>query len=213
MSEAPKNNRDLSFFCLKWVLIVLIAVFVLGLLTKPLRKKWSNNYFERGNSYLEQKKYQSATLEYEKALLLYWGNSDAKKMTALADDSMSDVLKLENFYRDRKVEAQVKLMTTVKQLPLDEMSAVELSKTMIEKGEYQYAVITAKDGTEMDRTYRDSWIYLGLSNLDCVKFLELTENSRQKYLDEAETALEKATDIDPEYAPTKNYLDEIKKIR
>jgi hypothetical protein len=43
--------------------------------------------------------------------------------------------------------------------------------------------------------------------------LELTENSRKEYDESAEKALLKAKSLDAEYKPTKDYLEELKKIK
>lgn len=208
-----KKQHDLSFYFFKWLIIILIAVFAFSLLTKPIRKKWANNYIGKGDSYLLQKKYESAVLEYDKALFLYWKNTDAKPRIALAKRASSNVLELEHFYREKEQDSQLGLIKKVRTLPEDETAAVMSAKTMIEQGEFQYAIIFAKNATEMDRGYRDAWLYLGIAYLDAGKILEIDSDAKKIYLDQAKTALTKAKNIDPEYKPTQDYLGELEKPR
>jgi tetratricopeptide (TPR) repeat protein len=178
-----------------------------------LRKVWSKKYFERGQTYLEQKKFESAILEYNKALFLYWKKDEAKSQIKLARESSVDILKLETFYEERKLETQVRIIRQIKANPEDETSAIKLAKELIEKNEFQYAIISAQKATEIDNKYRDAWLYLGIANLKAGKMLELTENSRKEYDESAEKALLKAKSLDAEYKPTKDYLEELKKIK
>lgn len=208
-----KGTHDFSFYIFKWLIICIIGILALGLITKPLRRMWATNYFEKGESYLEQKKYESAILEYRKSLFLFWKNDQASSRIALARESSVDILKLENFYRERKLDSQLQILDEIAQIPTDETEAIKLSKELIEKGEYQYAIVSAQTGTEMGRDFRDAWLYLGIANLKAMKMLELTDDSRNKYRDDAKNALEKAKSLDSQYQPTKDYLEELNKIK
>lgn len=212
MSQPKSKNYHFSFYLFKWILILLICLFSFGLITKPVRKAWSYNYLEKGDEYLGQKRYESATLEYKKALLLYWKRKDLQNKIFLAKAASTDVLKLEDFYKERKILVQTDLIEQIKTVPKDEVSAVKLAKEMMEKGEFQYAVVAAKNGTEMDRNYRDAWLYLGIANLNCIKMLELSNSVRSTYKENAEKALERAREIDPEYQPAKDYTAELDRI-
>lgn len=214
MSSAPKQKQhDLSFYVLKWLIVFLIAILLLSLLSKPIRKIWANNYIDQGDEYLLQKKYESAIIEYNKAMLLYWKNPKAKQKIVLAKNARGDVLEMENFYKEKGLSSQLELMREVKTLPENETSAIKIAKEMIEKGEYQYAVIIAKDATEMDRNYRDAWLYLGIANLNAAKMMEIGSEAQGQYKAEAQKALQKAKSLDPEYKPTQDYLDELGKIK
>jgi Flp pilus assembly protein TadD len=120
---------------------------------------------------------------------------------------------LETFYEERKLETQVRIIRQIKANPEDETSAIKLAKELIEKNEFQYAIISAQKATEIDNKYRDAWLYLGIANLKAGKMLELTENSRKEYDESAEKALLKAKSLDAEYKPTKDYLEELKKTK
>lgn len=212
MDSGTEKQREFSFYFLKWVLITLIFVFVITLATKPLRKIWANNYIERGDEYLLQKKYASATLAYRKSLFLYWKNDEAKQRIALSNKSALDVITLKNFYQEKNVWSQTDLMSQAIALPDSEVDAIKLSKSLIEKGEYQYAILPALNGTEMDQTYRDAWLYLGIANFEVAQNIEMDNSTRNVYINEAKRALNKASIIDPEYQPTKDYLEAIAKL-
>lgn len=209
----PGPKKHFSFYFFKWVILILIGITAFGLITKPVRKMWSKNYLERGNGYLELKKYESAMVEYKKAMFLFWKNDEAKKNIDLARRATINVLELENFYSQRKIETQIEIMRKSKSLPPTETEAVKLSKELIEKNEFQYAIIFAKDATEMDRSFRDGWLYLGIANLQAAKSLELRQNVRAEYLKEAKLALQRAKNLDPEYAPTNQYLLELQNTK
>jgi tetratricopeptide (TPR) repeat protein len=208
-----KKTYDFSFYFLKWLIICIIGLLSLGLITKPLRKSWSQNYFEKGDNYLEQKKFESAILEYNKSLFLFWKAKQAQDRIKLAEESSANILKLDKFYEEQKLDAQIKTIRKVKADQEDETAAVKLSKELIEDGEFQYAVIAAEKATNIDGKYRDAWLYLGIANLKAIKMLELTDSSRKLYKEKAEKALSKAKSLDPEYQPTKDYLEELKKIK
>jgi hypothetical protein len=210
-SEAVRH--DFSFYLLKWALIVFILILALGLMTKPIRKAWSFNYVEKGDEYLGQKKYGSAVLEYKKALFLFWGNKEALERTRLSNEASVDVMKLEDFYKFKNIQSQLVLLEQIKTLPKNEVTALKQTKEMIEKGEFQYAVIAGKNSTEMDRNYRDAWLYLGVANIDCAEMLELKDDVRQNYKNQAAEALRRASGIDPEYQPTKDYIAKLGKIK
>jgi hypothetical protein len=210
-SEAVRH--DFSFYLLKWALIVFIFILALGLMTKPIRKAWSFNYVEKGDEYLGQKKYGSAVLEYKKALFLFWGNKEALERTKLSNEASVDVMRLEDFYKFKNIQSQLVLLEQIKTLPKNEVTALKQTKEMIEKGEFQYAVIAGKNSTEMDRNYRDAWLYLGVANIDCAEMLELKDDVRQNYKNQAAEALRRASGIDPEYQPTKDYIAKLGKIK
>lgn len=212
-AASDQKKHDFSFYFLKWLIICSIAILLLGLITKPIRKVWAKNYMQCGDNYLLQKKYQSAILEYDKALFLFWKNDQAKGRIDLAKSASSNVLQLEDFYKEKGLDSQMGLIKTVKSLPENEDRATRLAKGMIEKGEFQYAIIFAKDATEMDRNYRDGWLYLGIANLNAARMTEISAEVKKAYEGEAEKALQKAKSMDPEYKPTQDYLNELHRLK
>lgn len=168
---------------LKWVLIIAAAIILLDLITVPLRRNWSNDYFDRGNTYLDQKKYLSAELEYQKALFLYSGNEVAQTNLDLAGKAENDISVLENYYNSRKLETENEAFAKAKEVPASPAEAVKTSKELIEAGEYQLAIIPAKTATEMDSNYQSGWEYLGIAALYSSQKVEIGADAKQKYLD------------------------------
>ncbi len=190
------------------IILLLICCFVVSLVTKPLRIKWSKNYVVSGDSYLAQKKYLHAEVEYKKSLFLYWKNDTANQKLALAQNAETNVLLLKDFYQTTN-KSEFDLLNNTIKLPDTSVTAVKNCKDLIGKNEYQLAIIAAQNAVEMDKNYRDAWVYLGIANLETAEFTELTTKNQEKYLADAKSAMEKASTLDPEYQTTKDYLAQI----
>ena len=182
---------------------------ILELISKPLRKKWSNDYISKGDIYLEQKKYLTAEIQYDKALTLYSGNEAAKNRKELATNAEKDILALADFYKEKNISSQIELFQSATAVPASKVEAVKNAKTLLEKDEYQLAKISAKTATEMDKSYRDAWIYLGIANLKAYENLEVSKDSKSSYKDEAKASLETAKLIDPTYELIQSFLKKI----
>lgn len=181
---SPENhNRKSGFFyhLVKWALVVILVVMILGILFRPVFKKWSKNYSARGDIYLEQKKYLSAIVEYQKALLLYSDNTDASDHKNLADKAQSDVLILLDFYKEKNLSSQIDLFAQAQTESTNPAEATKIAKELIEAGEYQLAIIPAKLATTLDKNYEDSWVYLAIANLDVSQKVEISAQNRQQY--------------------------------
>lgn len=185
--------------------MLLLAVF---LATSPLRASWSKKFISRGDNYLNQKKYVSAIVEYKKAEFLA-PSANISQQIAFARESQTDVNKLENFYRENNNISQLEIYNQVRAVPDSSYDMVELSKKLIEQNEPQLAIEAAKTATEMDKEYRDAWLYLGISNLAVAKQVELSGNNSQIYLDKGKVALQKAKLLDPSYAATDDLLKQL----
>lgn len=210
-AQKSKREHDFLFLFLKWALILCIALTALVLITKPLRKSWSNNYLETGDSYLLAKKYLQADLEYKKALTLYRGNTTTKDRVLLANNAALDVEKLEPLYKEKNIGLELDYITKAHEIPASESDAVRNSRYLIEHEEYQLAIIAATIATEINKDYRDGWLYLGIANLKTAANVQLRENDRRHYLDASKEALAKAKDLDSTYQPTLDYLKEAEK--
>ena len=181
------------------------AVF---LASSPLRTSWSNKFISRGNDCLNQKKYVSAIVEYKKAELLA-PSGDIKQKISFARESQTDVYKLENFYRENNNIVQLEIFNQVRNVPNSSYDMVSLSKLLIEQNEPQLAIEAAKTATEMDKEYRDAWLYLGISNLAAAKQVELSGDNYKAYADKGKVALQKAKLLDPSYAVTSDILKQL----
>lgn len=188
--NAPRKTAGKGFLfnILKWLLIIAIVLLAVDLTTKPIRKNWSSDYCTRGNTYLDQKKYLSAELEYQKALYLYSDNTEAQKNLDLAQKAEIDVSVLESYYQKRNLDSQLELFIKAKKIPATPAEAVKISKELIESGEYQLAIIPAKTATEMDSSYTAGWEYLGIAALYSSQKVEIGADAKTKYLAEVTIA-------------------------
>ena len=178
------------------------------LLTVPLRASFSKKFIGRGDDYLNQKEYISAIVEYKKADFIAPSGDISQKM-AIARASQTDIYQLENFYRQNNNIGQQEVYNQVRAVPDSSYDMVALSKTLIEQNEPQLAIEAARTATEMDKEYRDAWLYLGISNLAVAKQVELSGNNYQTYLDRGKQALQKAKLLDPSYAATNDLLKQL----
>lgn len=186
--QKPSTDAQKSwlFHILKWLIILALALTVLHFITTPLRRKWSEDYLARGDIYLEQKKFVEAEVEYDKAAFLY-SDEKVNSRIELADKAQSDILTLKDFYTERNLTSQLDLYDKAVTVPKNSTEAVKNSKALIEAGEYQLAIIPAKTATEMDKEYKDGWVYLALANSYTAKKVELDQSHKSAY-DQAASA-------------------------
>ncbi|MFA7252949.1 MAG: hypothetical protein WC107_00160 [Patescibacteria group bacterium] len=202
-------GNPLLMKCLKWTLIFLIILLTLSLLTKPARGKWSNNYVEKGDLYLEQKKFLSADLEYKKALVLNGKNEKAAERRQLAELGTSDILSLEDFFKEKKLTEQSQYFELAKKVPAEPIQAVKNSKLLIEKEEFQLASAAAKIAIEMDKTSADGWLYLGISQLKIAENIEMNSNLKKQLREEAKQSFTAAKSLNPDDELVRQYLNAI----
>lgn len=211
MIPAIKSRKPgLPFKVIKWLLIITLAFFALKLITGPIRKSWSNNYLKSGNNFLLQKRFLSAELEYRKAIFLY-KNKKAEEQTELAKKAEGNVLALRVFYKQENFGIGIDLVEKADLVPKSAVLGAKYSKELLEKDEYQFAAIAAKQATEMNPAYRDGWLYLGIANYKIASEVEIGMEAKKNYLDLAEKALNRAKTLDPEYKSTLEYLELVNK--
>lgn len=194
---------------LKCILGIVIVLFLLILLSSPLRGKAANNYVEKGDDFLLQKKYVSAEVEYKKALALNSENAVAKDHMDLAQKAAINVEEFERFFDLPQFSDFKTKFETAKEVPNNQSDAVKLSKRMIEDKEYQLAIIPAKTALEMDNEYRDAWLYLGIANLKTAEQTELKPEVQKNYLAEAKNSFNKVLQLDPENITAKELISKI----
>lgn len=201
-----RNNKILT-------LLLILSLFFLALffIIKPICASFSEKYIARGDNFLMQKKYLSADLEYEKAFSLIQ-NQKAIDRRELTKKCARNILEMKDLLSEKNNIALLNLFAEANTVPKVESEAVKKSKELIEKNEYQLAIIPALTAIEMDQNYRDAWLYLGIANLKSAQYLELKQDDRDYYLSNAKNALNKAKEIDPQYIPIQNYLDMAGKI-
>ena len=190
-----RRSRKKTNIILRWIVVVLAAIILLDIITIPLRKSWSDNYFQSGQTYLDQKKYLSAELEFEKALLIYPSNKIAQTDLDLAKKAETDISVLEQYYKERKIDAKINAFVQAKAIPSTPADAVKISKSLIESGEYQLAILSAKTATEMDSHYVTGWEYYGIASFLSSRSVEIGATAKQKYLNQVTTAKSHLTEI------------------
>ena len=209
MNKASSTSNKTILLVMKWLLGIIIFLFLLVLLSSPLRGKAATNYIEQGDSLLLQKKYVSAEVEYKKALTLNSNDAVAKDHMDLANKAALDISEFERFFdlpqftnfKDKYEEAT--------EVPANQSDVVKLSRKLVEDGEYQLAIIPAKTALEMDESYRDAWLYLGIANLKTAQLAELKTEAQNLYLSEAKKAFNKVLELDPENKTAKELLGKL----
>ena len=202
-----KSNSILLIF--KWLIGIIIFLFLLVLLTSPLRSKAASDYVKEGDNLLLQKKYISAEVEYQKALTLNSNDAIAKDHLDLANKAAVNISEFERFFDLPQFAGFKAKYEEALEVPANQSDVVKLSKKLIEDGEYQLAIIPAKNATEMDSSYRDAWLYLGIANMKTAQFTELKPETQNLYLSEAKKDLNKVLELDPENQTAKELLDKL----
>ena len=201
---------------IKKIVIVIVAAIALFLMlyfaSLPGRKGLANKYYQNGDNFLLEKKYLSASVEYKKSeYLLKQGKTDER--IKLTGEGQKDIKNLEPFYRQKNSVDNLEKLKKAEAVPEQEYDVVILSKKFIEDNEPQLAILTAQTATEMDATYRDAWLYLGIAHFKTIEKVELTAENRSYHKEKALEALNKARALDATYQPTLDFLKEAENIK
>ncbi|MEK9155816.1 MAG: hypothetical protein AAB360_00740 [Patescibacteria group bacterium] len=197
------------FPLIKWLIITAIVLAVLYFGTLPVRSRLSEKYLKQGDQLLVQKQYLSADLAYRKAEILSSKNKVIKERRHTAKEAAADIKLLLPFWQEKGELTQLSLYDDANAVPANEVEAVRLARRLIEQNEPQLALIPTQTALDMDKNYRDAWLYLGAANLQAAKILEISADARSHYLNQAKSALEKARELDPTYKPTHDLLAQI----
>ena len=209
IKKTSSANNNTILLILKWLIGIIIFLFLLVLLSSPLRGKAASNYVKEGDNLLLQKKYISAEVEYRKALTLNANDAVAKDHMDLANKAELNISEFERFFDLPQFAGFKVKYEEASEVPTNQSDVVKLSKKLIEDGEYQLAIIPAKNAIEMDDGYRDAWLYLGIANLKTAQFSELKPEAQNQYLFEAKKAFNKVLELDPENKTAKELLAKI----
>lgn len=191
--------------------VVIIAILVILLSASVLRSPVYAKLIKSGDEYLEQEEFVKAVVEYKKAQFVK-NTVEVNEKLELSNDAQKDILKIEPLIREKNDIEELNLLSTAKSVPKSEYEAVLNSKKLIEDNRPMFSVIAAKTAVEMNRNYLYSWLYLGISHLECAKRLELTKENREYHIQKAKEALVEAEKIDGQNQDVKNYLEEIDKF-
>jgi len=209
--QSPRQE-GFWFLSLKWLLISAIVLISLELISKPLRYAWADDLAKKGDAYLLEKRYLEAQLQYEKGLAIASQNKRCLTQLELAKKAEHNILALENFYLENKIEPKTRLFEKAKAEPADIIQALNTVKELIEIKEYELAIIPAQKAVAKDPSFRDAWLYLGIANLNTVKFADIRPEIREKYQEEAKEALGKALSLDDKYQPTLDFIQELEVV-
>lgn len=191
-----------------FVVATVCGIIILVISALPLRANWSARFVERGDGYLADKKYLSAIVEYKKAKALKNDQTVLDRLD-LAQSAENDVFVLLQFYRQQNNTAQLNLFNRANAVPDSSYNLISLAKTLIEQNEPQLAIVATKTAIEMDKDYRDAWLYNGIANIKVAQLAEIRSDVAEKYLSDAKTSLTRAHEIDPTYEPTQQYLNQL----
>lgn len=177
----PKESHSIWKILLLLVLLIILMFFVFH----PMRI-FSKRFVEKGDQLLLQKKYVSAGLQYEKALMLDSKDKTAKEHLELANNAQIDVSALLTFYKEKNVADQIAKFDLANSFPENENAALTTAKSLIDDGEYQLALIPVKTATEMSPNYGTAWKYLQIANLRISQMAELTPANQNHFSEEAD---------------------------
>lgn len=177
--------------------IVLGIVCLLYIISIPIRSRAAESYFIKGDQALSAKNYLAAELQYEKALALKNNYIQAKNRITLVEIASKDPLVLKNFYQSRGESDKIEVIESATAFPENDNAALALSKNLIEKGEYQLAILPAKTASEMSPDYPEAWQYLSIANLKTADLTQISPEARNYYISESDKALAKAKALDP----------------
>ena len=201
----PRKKRQ--FPNLGWVLftvIILVFFIVVGALKSPI----SESFIKKGDEKLAEGKFVEAVVEYKKAEYLVKSKKIDEKLD-LADRAQKDVLVIEDLIREKNDIEKLNLLAIAKSVPGSEYETVLVAKRMIESNEPMLALIAANTAIEMNRNYKDAWLYLGIAHLETSQKIQLTLENKDFHYFEAKTAFERAKQIDQNDELIDKYLDQI----
>ena len=193
-----KQGKRGKFF---WITASIILIVVLYVASIPLRNFLSGKFVAYGDDYLAQKKYVSAVLEYNKAKVLSKKYDPDYKINQAkqAEVNLSTI--------ESKVDQSSKdAIAKAKKMPEDEVEAVRTAKELIEKGHWQEALFSVNTALEMDRGYKDAWLYLGIAYSFDANDREISLEGKKYYSEKSKEAFNKVLELDPGNIYASDYL-------
>lgn len=179
-----------------WVSASAVLIIVLFIISIPLRNFLSGRFMDNGNKFLAEKKYVSAVLEYNKAKILSNKYNPSEKIDAVRK-AETNILVFEKVLGEEIKKEDTEKIALAKEMPEDEVAAVKDAKKMIEEGFYQQAIILLNTALEMDKNYKDAWLYLGVANSYGASDPEVSKEGREIYAERVEEAFKKVQELDP----------------
>lgn len=199
MAYHKKNGK---YFWLLSSVILLLVIFILSI---PIRNFFSQNFINNGEKLLDEKKFVSASLEFEKAKILSNKYKPDEKIEKVKK-AEQNILILEDDYKKNNDSDELEKIESAKAVPDDEFQGLTKARSMIEAGDYQLALILIKTVIEMDRSYADAWLLFGLANLSGANDEQVSAEGKEVYSTNSNQSFKKVLELDPGNENAKKYL-------
>lgn len=188
-----------------WLTASLALIIIIIIISIPIRNYLSGLFIKTGDSYLLQKKFVSAEIEYNKAKILSNKYNPSSKI-ATVKNAETNILVIEDLLKQNHVQPELTKISEAKKIPVDEITGVKTAKKMIEDGYYPEAIICLKTTLEMDRTYKDAQLFLGIAYLNGARDAQVSKEGRASYQEKATEAFRRTLELDPGNETAKKYL-------
>lgn len=176
-----------------------ILIYVLFLLVSaPMRNNISTRFLSRGESYLAQRQYEKAFLEFNKSLKYNKNNSKTRQDLALTKKIVLDITEGQTFFKDHNEELAEKIAESQKNFP-HAKAALEYGILNIESGDLQIALIPLKKAVKIDPSYPEAWKFLAKAYKESGKNCPASfKNECQSYFkNKYEESYKKLHELDP----------------
>jgi len=168
------------------------------LVSAPMRSNISNRFLSRGESYLAQRQYEKAILEFNKSLKYNKNNSKTRQDLALTKKIVLDITEGQSFFKTHNEELAEKISKAQQKFP-HAKAAVEYGISNIESGDLQIALIPLKKAVEIDPAYPEAWKFFAKAYQQSAKKCpkSIRTNCQSYFKDKYEEANKKLHELDP----------------
>lgn len=176
-----------------------ILIYVLFLLVStPMCNNISNRFLSRGESFLAQRQYEKAFLEFNKSLKYNKNNAKTRQGLALTKKTVLDITKGQAFFKDHNEELAKKISEAQKNFP-QAKAALEYGISNIESGDLQIALIPLKKAVKIDPSYPEAWKYLAKAYKESVKSCPVSfrRECQSYFKNKYEESYKKLHELDP----------------
>lgn len=188
-----------------WLTASAVLIVILFVVSIPIRNTLSGRFIKNGDAFLSEKKFVSAVLEYNKAKVLSKKFSPDSKIE-IVKKAETNLLTIESELITKNAQQDISRISEAKEMPEDEVDAVKKAKKMIEDGFYQQSIILLTTALEMDKLYKDAWVYMGIANLCGANDSQVSKEGRDFYNTKAREAFNKVLELDPGNETAKRYF-------
>lgn len=185
----------------RFLIYPLVALLIYSLflvLSAPLRQNISNRFLARGQTYLAQRQYQEAILEFNKSLKYNKNNDKTRTNLVLTQKIITDISHGLAFFKVHNKELAQKIIEAQKNYP-HAKAALESGILNLESGDRQIALIAIKKATQMDPAYPEAWKILTDNYQESKKYCppSIREECRSYFENKYQEARQKLRELDP----------------